>query len=78
MKLVIAIAAGAALLGACAANPGTGGMTQTRPDARPYADAHSECWTVSMNNAGNAATGAQTRAYDACMGRFGWTDQRTM
>ncbi len=75
MRMLIAMAAGAALLGACAAN---GGMTQTRPDARPYAEAHSECWTLAMNNAGNASTAPQLRAYDSCMARYGWADQRSV
>lgn len=74
MKSFLAIAACAALLGACAAN---GGMTQTRPDARPYGEAHAECWAVGMNSAGNAATAAQTRNYDACMTRHGWADRRS-
>jgi hypothetical protein len=78
MRLLIAVAAGAVLLGACAADPASRGMTQTRPDARPYAEAHSECWAVSMNNAGNASTAPQVRAYDACMARYGWADRRTM
>ena len=75
MRMLIAMAAGAALLGACAPN---GGLTQTRPDARPFAEAHSECWSLGMNSAGNAATAAQTRTYDACMARYGWADQRSV
>lgn len=75
MRMLIAMAAGAALLGACAAN---GGMTQTRPDARAYGEAHAECWAAGMNSAGNAATAAQTRAYDACMARYGWADRRSI
>jgi hypothetical protein len=29
-----------------------------------------------MNNAGNAATAAQERAYNTCMARNGWADPR--
>jgi hypothetical protein len=75
MRTLIAVAAGAVLLGACAAN---GGLTQTRPDARPYAEAHAECWAVAMNSAGFGATAAQTSAYDACMARNGWADLRSL
>jgi hypothetical protein len=75
MRFVIAIAAGAALLAACAENRG---MTQTRPDARPFAEAHSECWATAMNIGGNSQTAAQQRAYDACMARYGWADQRSV
>jgi hypothetical protein len=49
-----------------------------RPDARPFAASHAECWETAMNNAGNAATAAQTRAYDACMARNGWADRRSV
>jgi hypothetical protein len=68
-----AIAIGLVLLAGCAENDG---MTRTRADARTYTDAHANCWEVSMNNAGHAQTGAQTRAYDSCMGRHGWADLR--
>ncbi len=69
------LAAGAVALGACAAN---NGMTQTRPDARPFADANAECWEVSMNIAGFGATSPQARAYESCMARNGWADRRSM
>ncbi|HEX2113584.1 MAG TPA: hypothetical protein VHM01_04190, partial [Alphaproteobacteria bacterium] len=69
------IATGAAILAGCAEN---NGMTQTRPDARAFAEAHSECWALAMNTAGNAATAAQSRIYDACMARQGWADRRAV
>jgi hypothetical protein len=75
MRLWIVMAASAALLGACAANRG---LTQTRPDARPYAEAHAECWVVAMDIGGNSATYLQTRAYDSCMAQYGWADQRSL
>jgi hypothetical protein len=67
------IAASATILTACAENRG---FTQTRSDARPFGEAHEECWAQSMNLGGNAATGAQVSIYDACMARNGWADQR--
>jgi outer membrane murein-binding lipoprotein Lpp len=66
---------GTALLAGCAANHG---MTQTRPDARPHAEAHAECWERAMNIAGFGATAAQSQAYEACMARAGWADQRSI
>jgi hypothetical protein len=74
-RIAILLAAGAVALGACAAN---NGMTQTRPDARPFADANAECWEVSMNIAGFGATSPQARAYESCMARNGWADRRSM
>lgn len=71
----IAIAASMALLAACAENRG---MTQVRPDARPFAEAHSQCWEVAMNIGGYSQTMAQQRAYDACLARNGWTDLRSV
>jgi hypothetical protein len=75
MRLLAAAAIAATFLTGCAEN---NGMTRTRADARPFDEAHSECWVVAMNNAGHAATAAQTRAYDACMARAGWADRRTI
>jgi hypothetical protein len=73
MKLIAVIATSAVLLGAYAEN---NGLTATRPDARPFAEARSECWAESMNSAGYAATAAQARAYETCMARNGWADRR--
>jgi hypothetical protein len=72
-KLMAVVATSVVLLSACAENHG---RTATRPDARPFAEARAECWAESMNIAGYAASGAQTRAYDACMARNGWADLR--
>jgi hypothetical protein len=72
-RLMAATAIAAAFLVGCAEN---NGMTRTRADARPFGEAHAECHAVAMNNAGNAATARQTRAYDACMARQGWADRR--
>jgi hypothetical protein len=74
-RLLVVIATGAALLAGCAEN---NGMTRTRSDARTFGEAHSECWALAMNSAGNAATAAQSRVYDACMARHGWADRRTI
>jgi hypothetical protein len=72
-KTCTTIAFGLLMLAGCAENDG---MTQVRSDARAYTDAHADCWQASMSNAGHAATGAQTRAYDSCMSRHGWADLR--
>lgn len=69
------IATSALVLAACAENEG---MSMTRSDARPFQEAHSECWVESMNIAGFAATMPQVAAYKACMARYGWADQRTL
>ena len=74
-RLLAATAIVASVLAACAEN---NGMTRTRPDARTFGEAHAECWALAMNNAGNAATAAQSRAYDACMARHGWADARSV
>jgi hypothetical protein len=73
IRFLAVVAVSATILAGCAEN---GGFTQTRPDARPFGEAHSECWAQSMNLGGNAATGAQVSIYDACMRRNGWADQR--
>ena len=69
------MAASAVLLAACAPN---NGLTQARPDAPSFGDAHAQCWETSMNIAGHAASMAQSRAYEACMTRNGWVDQRSL
>ena len=74
-KLLAATAIVASLLAGCAEN---NGMTRTRSDARTFGEAHAECWALAMNYAGNAASAAQSRAYDACMARHGWADSRTV
>ena len=74
-RLLAATAIAASLLAGCAEN---NGMTRTRSDARTFGEAHAECWALSMNTAGTAATAAQSRAYDACMARHGWADARTV
>jgi hypothetical protein len=73
-RVLAATALGAAILAGWAQN---NGLTQTRPDARPYADAHAECWTVAMNNAGQAATARQLQVYNTCMANNGWADKRS-
>ena len=52
------VATSVVLLGACAENHG---LTATRPDARPFAEARAECWAESMNIAGFGASGAESR-----------------
>jgi hypothetical protein len=69
------ITTGAVILAGCAENRG---FTKMRDDARPFAEAHSDCWQTSMNIAGFAATAAQVQAYDSCMARNGWSDQRPL
>ena len=43
-----------------------------------FDEVNAQCWTVSMNNAGYGATMAQAQAYQTCMARNGWQDQRTV
>jgi hypothetical protein len=43
-----------------------------------FDEANARCRTVSMNNAGYGATMAQLTAYQSCMTRNGWQDQRTL
>lgn len=43
-----------------------------------FEDAKAQCWAVSMNIAGFAATIPQLEAYKTCMMRSGWEDRRSL
>jgi hypothetical protein len=77
------LAAAAIALAGCALDPQGGyrPVTQvsgTTHQPLSFDEANAQCWTVSMNNAGYGATMAQLSAYQSCMARNGWQDQRTL
>ena len=77
MKLTsLRVLASAGLLVACAQGESRG-FTNMREEAKPFAQAHAECLVAGMNVGGFSSV-PQLRAYDACMERNGWRDQRTL
>jgi hypothetical protein len=62
-------------LAACGASE-EGRFTRTSADAKPYAQAHSACWSEGMMG-GAASTVPQDTAYANCMARNGWADRGT-
>jgi hypothetical protein len=78
-----AFAAAAIALSGCALDPQGGYRPATQfsgSSQQPisFDEANAQCWTVSMNNAGYGASMAQLQAYQTCMARNGWQDQRTL
>ena len=78
-----AMAAVAIAVAGCALDPQGGyrPATQLSGSAQQpvsFNDANAQCWSVSMNNAGYGASMAQLQAYQTCMARNGWEDQRTL
>jgi hypothetical protein len=81
----VAFPAAAILLSGCGLDPQGGyrpvAELSGSPDSRrapSFDEANAQCWTVSMNNAGYAATAPQLAAYNACMKRNGWEDRRRL
>jgi hypothetical protein len=77
------LVAAAIALSGCAFDPQGGYRPATQVSGSPqqpvsFDEANARCWTVSMNNAGYGATMAQAQAYQTCMVRNGWQDQRTL
>lgn len=81
MNLSIGIAAAASglVLAACTMSP-TGGMTQMRPDAMAYDQAHAECFERSFGapGGGQGSDMAKSLAYYTCMRQQGWEDARSI
>jgi hypothetical protein len=80
-----AFPAAAILLSGCALDPQGGYRPVTQmsgsADSRgsmSFNEADAQCWVVSMNNAGYAATMPQLAAYNGCMLRNGWEDRRRL
>jgi hypothetical protein len=78
-----ALVAAAIASAGCAIDPQGGYRPVTQLSGAPqqpisFDEANARCWTVSMNNAGYGATTAQLTAYELCMKRNGWQDQRTV
>ena len=77
------LAAATIALAGCAIDPQAGyrPVTQVSGSVQQPAsfdEVHAQCWTVAMNNAGYGATLTQLNAYESCMKRNGWQDQRTV
>jgi hypothetical protein len=75
----VSLTLAAAIMSACAM-PANNGFVQSRPDARPFAEANSRCWEDAMgsNVGGSSQFGGQMSRYENCMDRAGWSRPKSM